>query len=56
MTENVRKLSSEEIDEVVQMTLTPEGQAETDAQLADLTAYFNTATNDLVTALANLQK
>lgn len=52
----LRNFSDNEIDEIVKVTLTPEGQAETDAQLTDLTAYFNTATTDLVAAIEKLQK
>ena len=52
----LRNFSDNEIDEIVKVTLTPEGQAETNAQLADLTGYFNTATTDLVTAIEKLQK
>jgi hypothetical protein len=50
----LRNFSDKEIDEIVQITLTPEGQAETDAQLADLTGYFNAVTNNLVNAIAEL--
>jgi len=47
----LRNFSDKELDEVVQITLSPEGQAETDAQLADMSGYFTTVTNDLVAAL-----
>ena len=52
----LKDFSDKEIDEIVQITLTPEGQAETDAQIADMTGYFDAATNDLVTELAKFQK
>lgn len=47
-----RNLSDSEISEVVQMTLTPEGQAETDAQLAGMVAYISTASNHLVSEIS----
>jgi len=52
----VRNFTDSEIDEVVRMTLTPEGQAETDAQLAGLTAYMTTVSNNLVNEISKYKK
>lgn len=48
----LRNFTDSEIAEVVNMTLTPEGQAETDAQLAGMIAYISTASNDLVSKIS----
>jgi hypothetical protein len=48
----LRNFTDSEIEEVVRMTLTPEGQAETDAQLAGMIAYISTAANDLVSKIS----
>lgn len=52
----LRNFTDSEIDEVVRMTLTPEGQAETDAQLAGLTAYMTTVSNNLVNEISKYKK
>jgi len=48
---SLRNFSDAEIDEVVKVTLSKEGQEETDAQISGLTAYFNLATNNIVKAV-----
>lgn len=50
----LRDFSDTEVDEIVKITLTKEGQAETDAQIAGLTSYFNLATENLVQAIKKL--
>lgn len=52
----LRNFTDSEIAEVVNMTLTSEGQAETDAQLAGMTAYVSTASNDLVSKISQLKQ
>lgn len=52
----LRNFTDSEIEEVVRMTLTPEGQAETDAQLAGLTAYITIASNNLVKEISKYKK
>ncbi len=52
----LRNFTDSEITQVVAMTLTPEGQAETDAQLAGLTAYITTASNNLVKEISKYNK
>jgi len=47
----LRNFTDKEVDEIVQMTLSDEGQAETDAQIAGLTAYMNTATKNIIQSL-----
>ena len=51
----LRNFTDSEIAQVVDMTLTPEGQAETDAQLAGMIAYISTASNDLVSKISKLK-
>jgi len=53
---SLRDFSDNEIDEIVQFTLTPEGQAETDAQLAGITAYFTTVVNDIIDSIKQMAK
>ncbi len=52
----LRNFTDSEIAEVVNMTLTSEGQAETDAQLAGIIAYMSTASSDLVSKIAQLKQ
>lgn len=51
---SLRDFSDSEIDEIVQFTLTPQGQAETDAQLAGITAYFTTVVNDIIDSIKQM--
>jgi len=53
---SMRDFTDDEVDEIVKITLTPEGQAETDAQLAGISAYITTAATDLVDKVSKLQK
>ena len=52
----LRNFSDEEVKEIVKVTLSPEGQSETDAQLADMLWYFTTVSNDLVVELSKLNR
>jgi hypothetical protein len=52
----LRNFTDSEIAQVVDMTLTPEGQAETDAQLAGMIAYISTASSDLVSKISKLKQ
>ena len=52
----LRNFTDNEINEVVRMTLTPEGQAETDAQLAGMLAYMSTASTHLVSEISQYKK
>lgn len=47
----LRNFTDIEVDEIITMTLSNEGQAETDAQIAGLTAYMNTATHNIIESL-----
>jgi ribosomal protein S13 len=49
---SLRNLSDSEVEKIVQVTLTPEGEAETDAQLAGVEAYISTAATDLVATVS----
>ena len=47
----LRDFTDNEVDEIVKVTLSDEGQAETDAQIAGLTAYADTATKNIIKSL-----
>jgi hypothetical protein len=49
---SLRHLSDGEVEKIAQATLTPEGKAETDAQLAGIEAYISTAATDLVATIS----
>lgn len=53
---SLRNFTDREVDQIVQITLTPEGQAETDAQLAGVSAYISTVATDLIGTVSKLQK